>query len=135
MKHCILAILIVAVLLGGANPKAFAQSKPGTTQWLCEECTSPESARRDICSAFLLGVAGVMEILGNTYENPPNGVSKNFLSPYVPVAICSVGRLTGADVRQVFVKRADENPTRSTSDMPQSAMAALQATWPCKRSR
>lgn len=135
MKHCILAILIAAVPLGGANSKAFAQSKPGTTAWLYEECTSHAPDRQDICSAFLLGVAGVMEILGNAYENPPNGVSKDFLAPYLPVAICSVGRLTGADVRQVFVNWADKNPTRSTSDMPQSAMVALQATWPCKASR
>jgi hypothetical protein len=130
MKYNFIPRLVVAVLAGWTN--AFAQSKPGTTQWLYEQCTSPESARRDDCSAFLLGVAGIMEILGNMYEKPPSGVSKDFVAPYGPVGICAATPLTGADVRQAFVNWADKNPTKSSRKMPQSAMAALQAAWPCK---
>jgi len=133
MKKCIVITATVAVLSSAMVSKVLAQSKAGTTQWLYDQCRSSDSVRQDNCSAFLLGVAGIMEILGNMYENPPGGVNKDFVAPYGPVGICSAP-LSGADVRQAFISWVEKNPTKGERKMPQSAMAALQATWPCKMS-
>jgi hypothetical protein len=132
MKRQIM-IAAVAMALPIMIGEVKAQSTAGTTQWLYEQCKSSDPARRDTCSAFLLGVAGIMEILGNTYENPPSNVTKDFVTPYGAVGICSAP-LSGADVRQAFISWAEKNPTRGDRKMSQSAMAALQATWPCKMS-
>jgi hypothetical protein len=48
-----------------------AKTKPGTTRWLYEQSSSAEREEQDTCSAYLLGVAGAMDIAGFTYENPP----------------------------------------------------------------
>jgi hypothetical protein len=62
---------------------AVAQTKPGTTRWLYEQCSSADPKEQDTCSAYLLGVAGVMEIAGFTYENPPKMAPKDGLSRWV----------------------------------------------------
>jgi hypothetical protein len=71
MKHqrIIAAGIVLAVLANFDG--ATAQTKPGTTRWLYEQCSSADPREQDTCSAHLLGVAGVMEIAGFTYENPP----------------------------------------------------------------
>jgi Rap1a immunity proteins len=108
-----------------------AQPKATTTQWLYEECKSSDSVRQNTCSAFLLGVAGLMEILGHTYENPPRDVTKDFVAPLGAFGLCS-GPITGADVRRAFIDWAERNPARSNAGMSQSAVAALHAIWGCK---
>ena len=80
MKKYTVITATVAVLSSAMVSKVLAQSKTGTTQWLYEQCKSSDSVRQDNCSAFLLGVAGIMEILGNMYENPPGGVNKDFVA-------------------------------------------------------
>jgi len=74
---------------------AAAQPRGGTLEWLYEQCKSTEPVRQDNCSAFLLDVAGAMEILGYTYENPPDGVNKDFVAALGPSTlrkVCSSGR-------------------------------------------
>ena len=78
-RTIIIASIAVAVL---ANIRdVVAQTKPGTTRWLYELCTSADRIEQDTCSAYLLGVAGVMEIAGFTYENPPKMAPKEWAIP------------------------------------------------------
>ena len=123
-----MAIAIVAFCFLGSE--IAAQPRAGTTEWLYEECRSSDAARQDRCSAFLLGVAGTMEILGNFYENPPAYLNKEIAVIFGPLGICSTP-ISGADVREAFVNWAEKHPDKWSARMPQSAMSALQATWPC----
>jgi hypothetical protein len=68
----------VVVLTTAMVGTVLAQPKAGTMQWLYEQCKPSDTLRQDNCSAFFLSVAGIMEILGNMYENPPSGVNKSF---------------------------------------------------------
>jgi hypothetical protein len=80
MKLTIFTASIAFAVLANFNG-ATAQTKPGTTRWLYEQCTSAEHIEQDTCSAYLLGVAGVMEIAGFTYENPPKMAPKEWAIP------------------------------------------------------
>jgi hypothetical protein len=132
MKCRIATISLLAA--SAALSDAAAQPRAGTVEWLYEQCKSNEPVRQDNCSAFLLGVAGAMEILGYTYENPPGGVNKDFVAALGAFGICSAP-LTGADVRKAFVSWAEKNPTAWSERMPRGAMTALRATWPCTASK
>jgi hypothetical protein len=129
-RTTITASIALAVLANMSN--AVAQTKPGTTRWLYEQCSSVDRTEQDTCSAYLLGVAGVMETAGFVYENPPKMAPKEWAIPLGAFGICLASAVNGADVRQVFTDWAQKNPNKLDTKMPQGAMAALLAKWGCK---
>ena len=131
MKCAITTVSITLTMLANMSD-AVAQTKPGTTRWLYEQCSSADPKEQDTCSAYLLGVAGVMEIAGFSYENPPKMAPKEWAIPLGAFGICLASSVNGADVRQVFTTWAEKNPTKWDTKMPQGAMAALLAKWGCK---
>ena len=131
MKCAITTVSITLTMLANMSD-AVAQTKPGTTRWLYEQCSSADPKEQDTCSAYLLGVAGVMEIAGFSYENPPKMAPKEWAIPLGAFGICLASSVSGADVRQVFITWAEKNPTKWDTKMPQGAMAALLAKWGCK---
>jgi hypothetical protein len=70
MKRAITTASIMLTVLANVSD-AIAQTKPGTTRWLYDQCSSADRREQDTCSAYLLGVAGVKETAGFVYENPP----------------------------------------------------------------
>jgi hypothetical protein len=72
MKCAITTVSITLTMLANMSD-AVAQTKPGTTRWLYEQCSSADPKEQDTCSAYLLGVAGVMETAGFVYEPPEDG--------------------------------------------------------------
>ena len=131
MKRTIFTASIALAVLANIRD-AVAQTKPGTTRWLYEQCSSADPKEQDTCSAYLLGVAGVMEIAGFTYENPPKMAPKEWAIPLGAFGICLASSVNGADVRQVFTTWAEKNPSKWDTKMPQGAMAALLGKWGCK---
>jgi Rap1a immunity proteins len=131
MKRAITAASITLTVLANMSG-AIAQTKPGTTQWLYEQCSSADRGEQDTCSAYLLGVAGVMETAGGVYENAPKMAPKEWAIPLGAFGICLSSSVNGADVRQVFTDWAEKNPSKRDTKMPQGAMAALLAKWGCK---
>jgi hypothetical protein len=130
-RHTIIAAIALAVM---ANVDGvLAETSPGgTTQWLYNQCSSAVHAEQDVCSAYLLGIAGVMERAGFAYENRPQNVPKQWVIPLGAFGICLASSVNGADVRHVFTSWAEKNPNKRDTKMPQGAMAALLDTWPCK---
>jgi hypothetical protein len=131
MKRTVIAASITLALLANIRDTA-AQTKPGTTRWLYEQCSSADRTEQDICSAYLLGVAGVMETAGFVYKNPPKMAPKEWSIPLGAFGICLASSVNGADVRQVFTAWAEKNPSKWDTKMPQGAMIAFVAAWPCK---
>ena len=131
MKRTIITAGIALTVLTNI-PDAVAQTKPGTTRWLYEQCSSADRTEQDTCSAYLLGVAGVMETAGFVYENPPKMAPKEWAIPLGAFGICLASSVNGADVRQVFTTWAEKNPSKWDTKMPQGAMTAFVTTWPCK---
>jgi hypothetical protein len=112
-------------------------AKPGvtqewaTTQWLYDRCKSPDPAKQESCSAFLMGSASVLGMLGELYSEPPTGVAKEIVAAFGVVGICSFGG-NGGMARQVFIDWAERNPTVWKESASNGAMAALKSAWPCK---
>jgi hypothetical protein len=131
MKRTMITATMALAVLANVR-EAIAQTKAGTTLWLYEQCSSADRIEQDTCSAYLLGVAGVMEIAGFTYENPPKMAPREWAIPLGAFGICLGSSVNGADVRQVFTDWAEKNPTKWDTKMPQGAMAALLAKWGCK---
>jgi hypothetical protein len=127
-------ILLVALPLLAIIHEAAAQTNAGSVQWLYEQCKSTDTVKQDNCSAFLLGVAGVMEILGNTYENPPGHLTRDVVAPLGALGICSPA-VSGAALREAFVIWAEKNRAAWDEKMPRGAMTALLAKWPCNPAR
>jgi hypothetical protein len=131
MKIAQLIFFYAAATLVVAAKPAVAQEW-ATTQWLYDRCKSPDPAKQESCAAFLMGSASILGMLGNLYSEPPAGVTKETVAPFRLVGICSFDG-NGAIVRQVFINWAEKNPTVWKESASNSAMAALQNTWPCKR--
>jgi Rap1a immunity proteins len=132
MKHHTIIIASIAVAVITDVDGVLAETNPGTTRWLYEQCSSADRTEQDICSAYLLGVAGVMETAGFVYKNPPKMAPKEWTIPLGAFGICLASAVNGADVRQVFTDWAQKNPSKLDTNMPQGAMAALLAKWGCK---
>jgi len=133
MKHNAIITLSIATFAVIANVDGvIAEPSPGTTRWLYEQCSSADRTEQDVCSAYLLGVAGVMERAGFVYENRPQNVPKEWTIPLGAFGICLGSSVNGADVRQVFTAWAEKNPNKWDTKMPQAAMAAFLDKWPCK---
>lgn len=128
LGHFTVAAALMLLLMSG---QVGAQPRGGTTQWLYERCTSRDTASRDNCAAFLLGVAGTMAFTGRIFETPPTGVTKELVAPLGRVGICSAW-INGEILRQTFINWADKNPQELKQEMTTGAMAAFLATWPCK---
>ena len=129
MKYSV-AICVAGMVAPGL---AIAQQKtpPATTQWLYERCKSADSAVQDSCAAYLLGSAGMLSMLGKTYQNPPQGLDKDFVAPFGAVGICGASG-DGATLRQVFINWAEKHPKERNMSIAQGVMTALGETWPCK---
>jgi hypothetical protein len=102
-----IAIMAFVVVLGRSE----AQQSSGNTQWLYEQCKSPNSSRQNSCMAYLLGAADVMSGIGSVYEGAKTPTEKDFYKQLAVVGMCGSPASAGM-LRQVFINWAEKNPAQ-----------------------
>jgi hypothetical protein len=116
-------IILAALFLVATMPLAAAK----TAGELYADCDNQNPSRINLCSAYLLGVAGVMNIVGHAYGSLPE--DKN--GPQVILGLCG-GNPTGNDLRHVFLAWIDRYPNLRDREAADEATKAFAERWHCR---
>jgi hypothetical protein len=102
------------------------------TESLYKLCKSPEPVSQATCTAYLLGVASVMAMLGKEYTDAKPGEDKDFRAPFAAIGLCATSASSGPALRQIFINWAEKHVAEWKASVGGSAMTAFQEAWPCK---